>query len=460
MTKLTLLLLLLTLISCNTKMDGTALESKIIGGSQVNASNWISVVKLDLSSWGGSCTGTFIDKRTILTAAHCVNEFNPKKMSIRVKNPKNLFLSKTYYVADARVHPMYNGNTRMQNFDVAYITVTEDFTETDGEFIPLLTQEELENLPSITDITMVGFGKTENGPGGKKLVTSTPISAITNTEVIAGDAESNTCQGDSGGPAFVRIASGQYRQMGITSRGQEGCRGAGIYELTTANISWLQSDKKLIQGIALIKQKKYSEAISIINEAIKIFPYNPASYLYIAEAAKILGETEVMEQYAQAAQHITQLLQSRVTDYYLQLLNFETLIPKNGINYACDSEISVDSSPFTNGEAFFYLNVGCGEEVRLKVTFNNLYQDLKDENVDYIYYYQKVAHRMKIHFPEEDIPESAWPVISKVFRCKASSSCPDSVDAKLSFAGYNKAFWLYDTYGLDKDQVNIYWYLN
>ena len=60
------------------------------------------------------------------------------------------------------------------------------------------------------------------------------------TEFTTNEDYAGTCQGDSGGPAFVRVGD-KHVLVGITSRGEKGCQGEGIYTKVNAYTDWIKA---------------------------------------------------------------------------------------------------------------------------------------------------------------------------------------------------------------------------
>ncbi|PIA14846.1 trypsin-like serine protease [Coemansia reversa NRRL 1564] len=240
--------LLLFAASCLLCADSTTLASivrnpaneRIIGGQNAAPDAFPSAVSLDilLPSGVGLCGGTLINTHAVVTAAHCVYNFETSR-------PINA----------SDVHVGYGSNNRQQQTVVTAreIHVHPDFdpVTTDND-IALLVIEPVERNSSVqsatifsgelaegTNLTAVGWGLTNSsGSLGSlpDLLQQTTISIGTREECrkLAPNYESSngplvctqnslipgsdTCQGDSGTGIYL-TSSGQNYLVGLTSYG-------------------------------------------------------------------------------------------------------------------------------------------------------------------------------------------------------------------------------------------------
>lgn len=154
-----------------------------------------SVVKL-LNKGFFVCSGVLIDSELVLTAAHCVTEFEPEDLAIDTN-------SKIISAKTVAIHDDYDTNSH-QN-DLAIIELEEDSTAIFAEFSSHISSD---------PILAVGFGLDENHDRGEQHQRSGEIAQKSSFFL----SFSGACFGDSGGGVF------QNNQLiGIITHGDEDC---------------------------------------------------------------------------------------------------------------------------------------------------------------------------------------------------------------------------------------------
>lgn len=231
--------------------EPAARTDQIVGGV-AEPSHWYVVMVGNQN--GGSCTGTLISKRTVITAGHCRNgSFSLTRVFFDTGNP----LTRTSVTATSSVrHPQYGG---AQENDLALVQLSQDAPV---QPVPILRETMVTAAPWIgPKYTFVGFGDTNaQGAGfGTRRVVTFPInlvgpatvthpgqkppgspSSIDASEWYYRVSGKNTCFGDSGGPAFV-VRNGVERHAGATSYGDNACAYDGVQAKTDATtIAWIQ----------------------------------------------------------------------------------------------------------------------------------------------------------------------------------------------------------------------------
>lgn len=227
------------------KIESNSEQSSIINGIPVTADNVSakSVVGLLVKyymdgrnpTWLQGCTGSVLNSKFILTAAHCVKGSDADEILVHFslktvtydqqKNPLTRVDVEKYLVTrkvkSLLVHPDYQ---ETGSYDLA-IMLLEESVPADAipvkllpaEYINMATEQttfEGQNLP----VTLIGFGVIKEEP-----VTETDIlrqttvpSRFFNRFVVTDQTKgSGGCNGDSGGPAFLTLNNVVY-QVGVT----------------------------------------------------------------------------------------------------------------------------------------------------------------------------------------------------------------------------------------------------
>jgi secreted trypsin-like serine protease len=234
--------------------------SKIIGGSTVSISSfpW----QIFLISGNYQCGGTIINKKWILTAAHCVKDkttnetISPTLMIVRVgaNNPYN-GTGKPYSVSQVYPHESYNPSTYLN--DIALLKLKDSINFANATPIKMVTTYDAANGmidPGVLS-TVSGWGLTSVNPQILPLTlqaVSLPIVYPSNAEAIFGSVPvtdiiagyhnggKDACSGDSGGPLTVPVYD-EVKIAGIVSWGDENCTTYGGYTNVSMFRTWIYS---------------------------------------------------------------------------------------------------------------------------------------------------------------------------------------------------------------------------
>lgn len=214
----------------------------IVGGEPVTGDHFASTVVLDLGV--DFCSGTLVDERIVLTAAHCLQSMPPAELlTIKIGNTRDepeLALPVERYA----LHPDFCGSViecedDLQDF--AYVVLAQPALA--GAVVPQLPLDQDTWDAVVFDgapVVLTGFGDDEALESGQKRVVETTIGSFTETglEFFAGGDGKDGCQGDSGGPAYARLPDARVVLVGVSSRGV-GCGDGGFFGASPPALCWI-----------------------------------------------------------------------------------------------------------------------------------------------------------------------------------------------------------------------------
>lgn len=250
-----LLLVLTVMIAAMAIPSWAAPEPQIVGGEQVAKGNYKFIVSVQLrvggSEWMHWCGGTILDKKHILTAAHCgYNGGVPIQASnirVWVGSVKLADKKSGFYVnaQDLIVNPTYNPST--QENDAMIILLGKKIKK--AKTISMVGSGSTAYQTPGFPLTTAGWGSTVQYDAGEIVPPNYPrvmrdvvVNVVSDSQceseygvlyasqICAAAPGKDSCQGDSGGPLFTKVGE-TWIQVGIVSTGA-GCADpeyAGIY---------------------------------------------------------------------------------------------------------------------------------------------------------------------------------------------------------------------------------------
>ena len=235
---------------------------RVINGRPAKAGQypWMAYVQSTI----GSCGGTVINDRYVMTAAHCVqNVKSPDAFTVTLHAYKTEDFQNPelhHKVSKFIMHPKYQGVNSFH--DIALLQLEEPL-KFNASFMPVCIPKtnEYDNLVvagwGLMNVWLLKVTPPTLREADLNEVSTEKCSSyyqdINGKMAICAGGNKGSCQGDSGGPLMTRI-DGQTYQAGIVSFGGADCgilgKSPSVFERPTAHLKWIQENTQGAQWCA------------------------------------------------------------------------------------------------------------------------------------------------------------------------------------------------------------------
>ncbi|XP_066995227.2 melanization protease 1 isoform X1 [Anabrus simplex] len=262
--------------------DCSALLNRILGGNEADLGEfpWLAalIYRSPKGQLGFLCGGSLINKRYVLTAAHCLLPGSSGNTLIGVRLGEHNTATPIDCNSDGECsdhpvdlgieevlpHPEYDSRRSSQFNDIGLIRLNSDVPYTDYiKPICLPLEEPLKKSFKGEILFAAGWGRTESDSQSAVLLKvslpGVPVEAcrkvygsmdqpIGTSQICAGGEQGrDSCRGDSGGPLMTADSSGSLVVSGVASYGNNVCgkKGwPGVYTRVSYFTNWVLESLK------------------------------------------------------------------------------------------------------------------------------------------------------------------------------------------------------------------------
>ncbi|XP_059056008.1 venom serine protease-like [Achroia grisella] len=232
-------------------------QTRIVGGEETDINEFPMMAALvDRYTTDITCGAVIIDKRYLLTAAHCVEKYRPTDFAV-VVGEHNVDIgdspaTKGYIVLDVLIHPQYDPSSYVN--DIAIVAVKEDIKF--GPLVgPVCLPFKFTNYDLTGDtLTVLGWGTLFIGGPTSRALRKADLTVISESQcrqkvpsvskdqICTYTPGKDSCQLDSGGPLlYTDSSTGLLFDIGVVSQGRS-CASKGepaVNTRVTNYLSWI-----------------------------------------------------------------------------------------------------------------------------------------------------------------------------------------------------------------------------
>lgn len=238
------LMLATTLTAQNVKAASTVFGGTLVSADEKIAKSTVSLIMLGDESMG-TCTGTLISKKLILTAAHCMRGIKHVLAvfgnieSVSQLTSEKLQAIGTIPVDSAAVNAGFAASGGRVD-DIALLKLRAD-APAGFEPVPMATVNPAPGTPVI----LAGYGNSHDPFSGLSSDDNTlrkigkTLKLIYGKSLVFDNKGTGVSNGDSGGPAYIEDAAGNLTVVGVTNSGLKA--GLVLYASVADYLPWIRS---------------------------------------------------------------------------------------------------------------------------------------------------------------------------------------------------------------------------